>query len=154
MSGAGSMLRPVLRLLGEIREERGLFACSTASMTAFQLATAVVAGISTAIATAVIDDRPTGLVNALLIALVTAVVAVAVFTWIESWLSHVLAYRVINALRMKVYDAVERIVPARSGRRRAGEVAGTAMTDVEVLEWFYAHTLGAGINAVLSPMLV
>lgn len=154
MSGARSMLRPVIRLLGEVREERGLFLRSTVSMTVFQLATAVVSGVSTAVATAVVDGADDGFVTTLMIGLVAAVIAVAVFTWIESWLSHVLAYRVINTLRMRVYDAVERIVPARSGRRRAGEVAGTAMTDVEVLEWFYAHTLGAGINAIVSPLLV
>ncbi|WP_278235856.1 ABC transporter ATP-binding protein [Isoptericola sp. AK164] len=148
-----SLLRPVLRLLGEVREERSLFWRSTAAMTGFQLATAAAAGISTAVA-ALVTSSDTSLVGVLLLSLAAAVIAVAVFTWIESWLSHVLAYRVIDALRVRVYDAVERIVPARSGRRRAGEVAGTAMNDVEVLEWFYAHTLGAGVNAVLSPLLV
>ncbi|MGO1410479.1 MAG: ABC transporter ATP-binding protein [Microbacterium sp.] len=154
MSGARSMLRPVIRLLAEVRNERGLFFRSTVSMTVFQLATAAVAATSTAVATAVVDEASDNLVTVLMVGLVTAVIAVAAFTWIESWLSHVLAYRVINTLRMRVYDAVERIVPARSGRRRAGEVAGTVMTDVEVLEWFYAHTLGAGINAIVSPALV
>jgi len=148
-----SLLRPVLRLLDEVREERSLFWRSTAAMTGYQLATAAAAGISTAVA-ALVTSSDTSLVTVLLLALGAAVVAVAVFTWIESWLSHVLAYRVIDALRVRVYDAVERIVPARSGRRRAGEVAGTAMNDVEILEWFYAHTLGAGVNAVLSPLLV
>ena len=144
----------MIRLLAEVRDERGLFFRSTVSMTVFQLATAAVAATSTAVATAVVDEASDNLVTVLMVGLVTAVIAVAAFTWIESWLSHVLAYRVINTLRMRVYDAVERIVPARSGRRRAGEVAGTVMTDVEVLEWFYAHTLGAGINAIVSPALV
>lgn len=148
------MLAPVFRLLREVRPEGGLFVRSTASMTIFQLATAAVSGISTAIATAVVDGADTALVAALMTGLVTAVIAVAAFTWIESWLSHVLAYRIIGGLRMRVYDAVERIVPARSGRRRAGEVAGTAMSDVETLEWFYAHTVGAGLNALVSPALV
>lgn len=154
MTAARTLLGPVLRLLGEVRGERGLFLRSTLSMTVFQLATAATAGLSTAIATVVATGAEDGVVIALLIGLLAAIVTVAVFTWIESWLSHVLAYRVIDALRMRVYDAVQRIVPARTGRRRAGEVAGTAINDVEILEWFYAHTLGAGINAIVSPLAV
>ncbi|WP_418275696.1 ABC transporter ATP-binding protein [Isoptericola jiangsuensis] len=148
-----SLLRPVVRLLGEVRDERSLLLRSTAAMTGYQVATAAAAGLSAAVASLVVSSDPS-MVGLLLAALAAAVVAVAVLTWIESWLSHVLAYRVIDALRVRVYDAVEQIVPARSGRRRAGEVAGTAMNDVEILEWFYAHTLGAGLNAVLSPVLV
>ncbi|WP_407319889.1 ABC transporter ATP-binding protein [Isoptericola halotolerans] len=151
----GTLLGPVLRLLGEVRGEGSLFLRSTAAMTGFQLATAAAAGISTAVAALVTSSSTsTSPVGVLLVALLATVVAVAVLTWVESWLSHVLAYRVIDALRVRVYDAVEQIVPARSGRRRAGEVAGTAMNDVETLEWFYAHTLGAGVNAVVSPALV
>ncbi|MDZ8172213.1 ABC transporter ATP-binding protein [Microbacterium xanthum] len=154
MTSSTALLRPVVRLLDEVGHERGLFLRSTLSMTAFQAATAAAAGLSTAVATSVIADTPHSLVVALLMGLVAAVIAAAVFTWIESWLSHVLAYRVIAALRMRVYDAVERIVPARTGTRRTGEVAGTAMNDVETLEWFYAHTLGSGVNAIVSPALV
>ncbi|GAA1857867.1 ABC transporter ATP-binding protein [Microbacterium koreense] len=149
-----ALVRPVVRLLREVGDERGLFVRSTLSMTIFQLTTAGAAGLSTAIATAVVSGAPHPLVISLLVGLAAAVITVAVFTWIESWLSHVLAYRVIAALRMRVYDAIEAIVPARTGTRRTGEVAGTAMNDVETLEWFYAHTLGAGINAIVSPALV
>lgn len=154
MTAVRALLRPVVGLLGELDGERGLFVRSTLAMTAFQLATAVATGLSTAVATAVAAGSEHPLVVALLIGLFAAIVAVAVFTWIESWLSHVLAYRVIAALRMRVYDAIERLVPARSGRRRAGELAGTAMNDVETLEWFYAHTLGSGVNAIVSPAIV
>lgn len=154
MSPPRTMLGPVIRLLGELNGERSVFVRSTLSMTIFQLATAATIGLSTTIATSVASDGDRGLVISLILGLLAAVVIVAVFTWIESWLSHVLAYRVLAALRMRVYDAVQRIVPSRSGARRTGEIAGTAMNDVEILEWFYAHTLGAGINAVVSPLMV
>ncbi|MCI2956429.1 ABC transporter ATP-binding protein/permease [Agromyces atrinae] len=155
MSAPRAALGPVIRLLGVVGSERSLFVRSTLSMTAYQLAAAAASGTSAAIAAAVASGRGADPVVALLIAgLVAAVVAVALFTWIESWLSHVLAYRVIDGLRVRVYDALEAITPARSGRRRAGAVAGTALGDVETLEWFYAHTLGSAINAIVSPTLV
>ncbi|WP_156759101.1 ABC transporter ATP-binding protein [Microbacterium karelineae] len=153
MSAAARLLRPILRLIRNASGERALFLRSTASMTVLQLATAAAAGLSAAVGSAVVRGDGGGIVAALLVALAAAVIAVAAFTWIESWLSHLLAYRVIDALRMRVYDAVEKLVPTRTGRRRAGEVAGTAMGDVEVLEWFYAHTLGAGVNALATPLI-
>jgi len=154
MTALSDLLRPVTRLLRSVRDERGLFVRSTLSMTAFQLATAAAAGLSTAIATAVVAGADSRVVLGGLIALAAAVALVATFTWVESWLSHVLAYRVIDALRMRVYGAVEQIVPEKSGERRSGDVGTTAMSDVESLEWFYAHTLGSGINALLSPLIV
>ncbi|MGP3533614.1 ABC transporter ATP-binding protein [Microbacterium sp. RD1] len=148
-----AMLRPVLRLLTALAPaDRRLFVRSALSMTAYQLAAAAAAGLSAAVAS-VVTAGDDAFVAALLIGLVVAIVTCGAFTWIESWLSHVLAYRVIAALRLRVYDAIERIVPARSARQRAGEVTGTAMGDVEALEWFYAHTLGAALNALLTPVL-
>ncbi|WJL94124.1 ABC transporter ATP-binding protein [Microbacterium sp. ET2] len=147
-----AMLRPVLRLLTVLAPaDRRLFIRSALSMTAYQLAAAAAAGLSAAIAS-VVTAGDDAIVAALLIGLAAAIVTCGAFTWIESWLSHVLAYRVIAALRLRVYDAIERIVPGRSARRRAGEVTGTAMGDVEAMEWFYAHTLGAALNALLTPV--
>lgn len=148
-----AMLQPVLRLLVVLAPaDRRLFLRSALSMTAYQLAAAAAAGLSAAVAS-LLTAGDGAAVTALLVGLAVAIVTCGAFTWIESWLSHVLAYRVIAALRLRVYDAIERMVPARSARRRAGEVAGTAMGDVEALEWFYAHTLGAALNAVLTPAL-
>lgn len=148
-----AMLRPVLRLLTVLTpDDRQLFARSALSMTAYQLAAATAAGLSAAVA-CVVTAGDDAFLSALLVGLAVAIVTCGAFTWIESWLSHVLAYRVIAALRLRVYDAIERIVPGRSARRRAGEVTGTAMGDVEALEWFYAHTLGAAMNALLTPVL-
>ncbi|MGO2750654.1 MAG: ABC transporter ATP-binding protein [Pseudoclavibacter sp.] len=148
-----SMLRPILRLLAVLTpDDRRLFARSALSMTAYQLTASAAAGLSAATASLIVagDHAP---VAALLLGLAVAIVTCGAFTWIESWLSHVLAYRVIAALRLQVFDAIERIVPGRSASRQAGELTGTAMGDVESLEWFYAHTLGAALNALLTPIV-
>ncbi|MFC8867306.1 ABC transporter ATP-binding protein [Streptomyces sp. NPDC057148] len=75
---------------------------------------------------------------------VTALVALAVtralMTWREMDLSHDLAYRVLAALRVRVFDGLARSAPARVAGRRSGDLAATAMADVEALEFFYAHT--------------
>ncbi|MFE8991394.1 ABC transporter ATP-binding protein [Streptomyces collinus] len=90
------------------------------------------------VGTAVIDGRApsAGTVTALF-----ALVALrALMTWREMDLSHDLAYRVLAALRVRVFDGLARSAPARVAGRRSGDLAATAMADVEALEFFYAHT--------------
>ncbi|RRS01269.1 ABC transporter ATP-binding protein [Glycomyces terrestris] len=154
-ASSAALLRPVLRLLGAIGEDRAMFWRSTASMGAYQLFAAAAAGLSAATAALVATDPgATGTATLLLIGLAVAVAANGLFTWAESWLSHVLAYRVLDRLRLRLHDAIERITPGGLKRRRAGEVSGAAMADIESLEWFFAHTVGAGLNAAVGPLLV
>lgn len=90
----------------------------------------------------------------------------ALATWHEMDLSHDLAYRVLAALRVQVFDGLARSAPARVAGRRSGDLAATAMSDVEALEFFYAHTTatvlasgtvfgaGAVVLAGVDPWLV
>jgi ABC-type multidrug transport system fused ATPase/permease subunit len=64
----------------------------------------------------------------------------AVATWRQMDLSHDLAYRVLAELRVRIYDGLARSAPARIAGRRSGDLAATAMNDIETLEFFYAHT--------------
>ncbi|WP_049566264.1 ABC transporter ATP-binding protein [Streptomyces sp. SBT349] len=99
-------------------------------------------------------------------ALVALVLVRALMTWREMDLSHDLAYRVLAELRVRVFDGLARSAPARVGGRRSGELAATAMADVEALEFFYAHTTaqflasglvfggGAATLAAVEPWLL
>ncbi|GIG41167.1 amino acid ABC transporter ATP-binding/permease protein [Cellulomonas phragmiteti] len=106
--------------------------------------------LSVAATTAAVVDDGAG---ALLAALAVAVVALGLLAWTEQWVAHVLAYRVIDAVRRAVHDAIARLAPLGLGRRRSGETVAAAMTDAEALEWFYAHTAAqvvAGLAAALT----
>ncbi|MGW0140202.1 ABC transporter ATP-binding protein [Streptomyces calvus] len=115
------------------------------------------------VGTAVIEHRAPS--AATVTALVALVVVRALMTWREMDLSHDLAYRVLAALRVRVFDGLARSAPARVAGRRSGDLAATAMADVEALEFFYAHTtaqlLAAGtvftggsvVLAVVEPWL-
>lgn len=73
-------------------------------------------------------------------------------TWQEMDVSHALAYRVLARLRMALFDAYARSVPARR-REHSGRAAAVAMGDIEKLEFFYAHTvaqLGASLTVFLA----
>ncbi|MFE7897822.1 ABC transporter ATP-binding protein [Streptomyces sp. NPDC057424] len=90
------------------------------------------------VGTAVIEGRAPS--AATVAALVALVLVRALTTWREMDLSHDLAYRVLAALRVRVFDGLARSAPARVAGRRSGDLAATAMADVEALEFFYAHT--------------
>lgn len=80
-------------------------------------------------------------------ALIALVLVRALMTWREMDLSHDLAYRVLAALRVRVFDGLARSAPARIAGRRSGDLAATAMADVEALEFFYAHTTAQLLSA-------
>ncbi|GHE95625.1 hypothetical protein GCM10018772_19460 [Streptomyces fumanus] len=90
------------------------------------------------VGTAVIEHRAPS--PGTVTALAALVLVRALATWREMDLSHDLAYRVLAALRVRVFDGLARSAPARIAGRRSGDLAATAMADVEALEFFYAHT--------------
>ncbi|MGW4203703.1 ABC transporter ATP-binding protein [Streptomyces sp. NPDC004726] len=116
------------------------------------------------VGTAVIETKAPS--SGTVAALVALVLVRALTTWREMDLSHDLAYRVLAALRVSVFDGLARSAPARVAGRRSGDLATTAMADVEALEFFYAHTTaqllaagtvftgGTAVLATVEPWLL
>ncbi|MFI8191860.1 ABC transporter ATP-binding protein [Streptomyces sp. NPDC085946] len=133
-----------------LAEQGSLVAVST--LAAYTVGTAVTEGRAPAAGTVAV--------------LVALVLLRALTTWREMDLSHDLAYRVLAALRVRVFDGLARSAPARVAGRRSGDLAATAMADVEALEFFYAHTTaqllasgtvftaGTVLLAVVEPWLL
>ncbi|UBU11552.1 ABC transporter ATP-binding protein [Nonomuraea gerenzanensis] len=90
------------------------------------------------------QSAPLDLAGAVLGGLV-AVVTIA--AWWESYVAHDLAYLVLARLRGQVYDAIARTAPARLLGRRSGDLSAAALSDIETLEWLFAHTLAQLITA-------
>jgi ABC-type multidrug transport system fused ATPase/permease subunit len=72
----------------------------------------------------------------------------------EMWAGHDVAYRVLKDFRIKLYDKVEEISPAFLLEKHSGQIGATLMGDVEILEWFLAHTFGATVVAGLVTLLL
>ncbi|MGR8011946.1 ABC transporter ATP-binding protein [Streptomyces hypolithicus] len=112
--------------------------CAAALVDQAALVALVTLGAHTVGSAVIEGTAPSGPTMSALLALV---VIRALATWREMDLSHDLAYRVLAALRVRVFDGLARSAPARVGGRRSGDLAATAMGDVEALEFFYAHAL-------------
>ncbi|MFE1209437.1 ATP-binding cassette domain-containing protein [Streptomyces albidoflavus] len=138
---AGPPTRKALRsLLPVLAAHRAMTARTCAAALVDQAAlVALVTLAAHTVGTAVIDGRPPSAATAALLLALVAVRALA--TWREMDLSHDLAYRVLALLRVRVFDGIARSAPARIAGRRSGDLASTALGDVEALEFFYAHAL-------------
>lgn len=136
--GLGQLLSPLRRLGGHLVPQRRLFVIVVLVEVLMGTFAVLVPVISVRAAAGVAADLDG--TAPWLLALGLAVLAVGGLGWTDSWLTHVLAYRVINALRRSVHASLRRLAPLGLGRRRAGDTAAAAMSDVESLEWFLAHT--------------
>lgn len=75
------------------------------------------------------------------------------FSYLGPYLAHVAAYRILVSLRDEFYRIMEPLAPARLVSRRTGDLVSTAVSDIEMLELFFAHTAGPIAVAVIVPVL-
>jgi ATP-binding cassette subfamily C protein CydCD len=90
----------------------------------------------------------------LLVALLAVAPLAGILHWVESWLAHDVAYRLLTDMRLDVFRKLDALAPAYLTRRRTGDLAGIATHDVELIEYFFAHTVTPALVAVLVPAAV
>ena len=88
--------------------------------------------------------------------IVLAIIAplAGVLHWLESWFAHDMAFRMLAEMRIALYEKLDRLAPAYLVRRRTGDLVGMATHDVELVEYFFAHTVAPFFVAVLVPAVV
>ena len=74
--------------------------------------------------------------------------------WLESWLAHDVAYRLLADMRLRFFGALDALAPAYLTRRRTGDLVGVATHDIELIEYFFAHTIAPAFVGVLVPAVV
>ncbi|WP_053956664.1 ABC transporter ATP-binding protein [Inediibacterium massiliense] len=72
----------------------------------------------------------------------------------EMWLAHDVAFKVLADFRIMLFQSIEKVSPAILLDMRSGQLASTLMSDVELLEWFFAHSFGSTLVAVIVPMVL
>jgi ATP-binding cassette subfamily C protein CydCD len=162
--GAGGDEAPaVLRAAGPGWRDVGRILFGLASgyharlVTTFVLGVARVAALigvgllSALVVRAVSRGEPT---RALLVALLIVAPAAGVLHWLESWLAHDMAYRLLADMRMRFFRKLVALGPAYLSARRTGDLLGVATHDIELIEYFFAHTITPGLVAVLVPAVV
>lgn len=73
---------------------------------------------------------------------------------LEMWICHDVAFKVLADFRIQLFDSIERVSPAILLNMRSGQLASTLMGDVEIMEWFFAHTFGSVLVAIITPVIL
>jgi ATP-binding cassette subfamily C protein CydCD len=74
--------------------------------------------------------------------------------WLESWIAHDMAFRLLAEMRIEIFRKLDALAPAYLVRRRTGDLMTLATHDVELVEYFFAHTVAPAFVAVLVPAVV
>ena len=93
-------------------------------------------------------------VGGLLMALAVIAPLSGLLHWLESWLAHDMAYRLLADLRLALFRKLDALAPAYLVQHRSGDLVSVATHDVELIEYFFAHTITPAFVAVLVPLAV
>jgi ATP-binding cassette, subfamily B, bacterial len=105
--------------------------------------------LSALVVRAVKNGMPLG---RLMVALAITAPLAGLLHWLESWLAHDMAYRLLLDMRLDMFRKLDALAPAYLSRRRTGDLVGVATRDVELIEYFFAHTITPAFVAVLVPV--
>ncbi|HWR08742.1 ABC transporter ATP-binding protein [Sporomusa sp.] len=89
-------------------------------------------------------------ISGLLPVLAVVVTVRVIMHFADMWVAHDVAFKILKDFRGQLYRAVEKVTPAYLLNMRSGDLASTLMSDTEVLEWFFAHTAGTFLVAVVA----
>ena len=74
--------------------------------------------------------------------------------WLESWMAHDMAFRLLAEMRIDFFRKLDQLAPAYLVRRRTGDLMSVATQDIELVEYFFAHTIAPACVAIVAPTVV
>jgi ATP-binding cassette subfamily C protein CydCD len=69
-------------------------------------------------------------------------------------MAHDMAFRLLAEMRIDFFRKLDQLAPAYLVRRRTGDLMSVATQDIELVEYFFAHTIAPACVAVLAPTVV
>jgi thiol reductant ABC exporter CydC subunit len=78
----------------------------------------------------------------------------ALFRYLERLTTHSVTLRLLAQFRIWFFDALEPLVPARTGLHHSGDLLSRVVTDVETLQNFYIRVLAPPLVALLVTLSI
>lgn len=72
--------------------------------------------------------------------------------YLEQYCNHYIAFRLLTIIRHKIFEALQKLCPAKLESRDKGNLISIITTDIELLEVFYAHTISPICIAFLTSL--
>ena len=69
----------------------------------------------------------------------------------EGVVSHAGAYRLLASMRVQLYETIRKLAPACLMDREKGDILNIAVSDIETVEFFFAHAIGPMFTVILLP---
>lgn len=77
---------------------------------------------------------------------------IALCRYLEGVYSHQGAYSILAKIRVHLFDSIDRISPAFLIKKETGDLMNIAVSDIETLEYFFAHTIGPMVTVIVLPI--
>lgn len=78
---------------------------------------------------------------------------IAICRYLEGVYSHKGAYGILASMRTDLYAEIDRLSPAYLIDHKMGDIISTAVSDIEQLEFFFAHMIGPMFTVILLPVI-
>ena len=151
----GNSSRPGFKLglvLSMLKGYGGLLFWTVLSGVGMHSCTIALAGVGAWTVGLAITGSPASELTPWLWLLAVLTIPLAVFPWLDIVLAHIMAFRILADMRVRIYDAFERLAPGYMLERRSGDLGAAAMGDVELLELGLSHTLPPLLVALIIPV--
>lgn len=142
-------LRSLMPLLGE---HRRLITVAYLAGVLHQLLLLASSGIGAYVVARAAAGASVDQLTGWLTALGCLILPLVVLSIADSTYAHVAAFRALADTRAKVFAAFERLSPGYMLERRSGDLGSAAVSDVEQIELFFAHTLSPLAVASTVPV--
>lgn len=75
--------------------------------------------------------------------------------YLEQYKGHDIAFRLLAKIRSELFESLRRLAPAKLVEKKSGDMVTSLMSDIELIEVFFAHTVApVTIAAVMFCLLV
>ena len=111
-------------------------------------------GVGVSSALIVLSIKNNGQFDDYLVWLIVLAPTAGLAHWLESWVAHDMAFRLLAEMRIKAFRKLDALAPAYLVRRRTGDLMNLATHDIELIEYFFAHTVAPAFVAIFIPTIV
>lgn len=89
-----------------------------------------------------------------IVLVIICAVGIGLGRFVEQYISHIAAYRLLAEMRTAIFNVLRSLAPAKLMGRQRGEIISVAVSDIETIEYFFAHTIGPAITAIVVPVII
>ncbi|MDO4414725.1 MAG: thiol reductant ABC exporter subunit CydC [Erysipelotrichaceae bacterium] len=83
---------------------------------------------------------------------IISAILIPVCRYLEGVFSHIGAYGILAKMRVHLFEILEKISPAWLIDQKKGDILNIAVSDIETLEFFFAHTIGPMFTVIILPV--